>query len=182
MIGGRRRNKSGQLEESYRCPGKGAGGCGGISRAVKPVDAYIKALVIAEQQKIEFRKLEDLPPWPKAQELADLQERINEQQKQFELGNITAGRHFPSLARMETVESDLKSEKRRYEGKQKARRHAVANLAEEWNKPNFTMEQKQAAIAETLTAVIIKPAGRGRLPFNPDLIVPVFRQEEDSAD
>jgi hypothetical protein len=182
MIGARRRNKSGQLEESYRCPGKGAGGCGGISRAVKPVDAYIKALVIAEQQKIEFRKLEDLPPWPKAQELADLQERINEQQKQFELGNITAGRHFPSLARMETAESDLKSEKRRYEGKQKARRHAVANLAEEWNKPNFTMEQKQAAIAETLTAVIIKPAGRGRLPFNPDLIVPVFRQEEDSAD
>jgi hypothetical protein len=29
--------------------------------------------VIAEQQKIQFRRLEDLPPWPKAQELADLQ-------------------------------------------------------------------------------------------------------------
>jgi site-specific DNA recombinase len=36
----------------------------------------------------------------------------------------------------------------------------VENLAEEWDKPSFTMEQKQAAIAQTLTAVIVKPASR----------------------
>ena len=49
------------------------------------------------------------------------------------------------------------------------------NLAEEWDKPDFTMEQKQAAIAETLTAVIIKPVGRASR-FHPDHIVPVFRE------
>ena len=32
--------------------------------------------------------------------------------------------------------------------------------AEEWDKPSFTMEQKQAAIAQILTAVIVKPASR----------------------
>lgn len=37
-----------------------------------------------------------------------------------------------------------------------------------------------AAIAETLTAVIIKPAGKGQC-FHPDQIVPVFRQEDDGA-
>jgi site-specific DNA recombinase len=37
------------------------------------------------------------------------------------------------------------------------------------------MEQKQAAIAETLTAVIIKPTGRN-VRFHPDHIVPVFRE------
>jgi hypothetical protein len=50
------------------------------------------------------------------------------------------------------------------------------NLAEEWDKPDFTMEQKQAAIAETLTAVIIKPAGRG-VRFRPDHIVPGIPRE-----
>lgn len=180
MIGARERNRRGELKEIYRCPSKGQGGCGAVKRIAEPVNTYIKALVIAEQQKVEFRKVEDLPPWPKAQNLADLQQRINEQQRQFELGNITAGRHFPSLGRMEAIEADLKSEKRRYEGQQKARKNAVSNLAGEWEKPDFAMEQKQAAIGETLTAVIIKPVGTGQR-FHPDQIVPVFRQDDESS-
>ena len=182
MIGAQRKNRRGEIVGFfYRCPSKGQGGCGKVTRIAEPVHTYIKALVIAEQQKIQFRKLEDLPPWPKAQELADLQKRINDQQRNFERGNISAERHFPALARMEAAESELKREKRRYEGRQETRRHAVANLADEWEKPDFTMEQKQAAIAETLTAVIIKPVGKGGR-FHPDQIVPVFRQEDDRVE
>jgi site-specific DNA recombinase len=180
MVGSRRRNTRGELEEFYRCPAKGQGGCGSVTRIAEPVNEYIKALVIGEQQKIQFRKLEDLPSWPKSQELADLQKRINDQQANFEAGNISAERHFPALARMETAESELKGEKRRYEGRQQARRHAVASLAEEWDKPDFTMEQKQAAIAETLTAVIIRPSGKGGR-FHPDQIKPVFREDNDET-
>ena len=40
--------------EFYRCPAKGQGGCGSLSRLAAPVNEYIKALVIAEQQKIQF--------------------------------------------------------------------------------------------------------------------------------
>ena len=181
LRGMRERNKrKGGIEEFYRCPSKGDGGCAGIKRVARPIDEYIKALVIAEQQKIEFRKLEDLPPWPKAQELADLQKRINDQQQNYEAGNISAERHFPSLARMEAAETQLKREKRQYEGQQQARRHAVANLAEEWDKPDFTLEQKQAAIAQTLSAVIIKPAGKAG-KFHPDQIIPVFREDDTGA-
>ena len=78
---------------------------------------------------------------------------------------------------MEASEAELKRERRQYEGRHQSRRRAIANLAEEWDKPDFTMEQKQAAIAETLTAVIIKPVGRG-VPFHPDHIVPVFRESD----
>ena len=88
MLGGRRTNKRGELVEFYRCPAKGQGGCGSVSRLAAPVNEYIKALVIAEQQKIEFRKLEDLPPWPKAQELADLQARIEESTRRYEKGQL----------------------------------------------------------------------------------------------
>jgi len=176
MLGGRRRNRQGSLEEFYRCPAKGAGGCGSVTRLAAPVNEYIKALVIAEQQKIQFRKLEDLPPWLKAQELAELQERIEESQRHYEKGMVSAQRYFSSLARMEADEAELLREKRRYEGRQQARKRALANLAEEWNKPDFTMEQKQAAIAQTIEAVIIKPAGKGSR-FNPNQIVPIFRTD-----
>lgn len=180
MLGARRLNRRGEEEEYYRCPARGNGGCGSVVRLAEPINKYIKALVIAEQQKIQFRKLENLPVWPKAQELMELQNRINEQQRNFEAGNISAERHFPSLARMEAVEAGLKRERRQYEGRQQVRRHAIANLAEEWDKPDFAMEQKQAAIAQTLTAVIVKPVGRGGR-FHPDQIVPVFREDGDEA-
>ena len=81
---------------------------------------------------------------------------------------------------MEAAEAELKRERRQYEGRQQTRRHAIVNLAEEWDKPDFTMEQKQAAIAETLTAIIIKPAGRN-VRFHPDQIVPVFRESDTEA-
>jgi hypothetical protein len=51
MVGARRSNSRGELQEYYRCPPKGAGGCGSVTRIAAPVNAYIKALVIAEQQK-----------------------------------------------------------------------------------------------------------------------------------
>ena len=101
MHGGRRNDKHGAPVEFYRCPAKGQGGCGSVSRLAAPVEEYIKALVIAEQQKIQFRKLEDVPPWPKAQELADLQARIEESTRRYETGTYSAERYFPSLARME---------------------------------------------------------------------------------
>lgn len=180
MVGTRRRNSREELEECYRCPGKGQGGCGGVTRIAEPVNQYIKALVIAEQQKIQFRKLADVPPWPKAGELADLQARINETMRRYEKGDITDERYWPSLARMEAGEATLKADLRQYENRQQARRQVVANLAEEWDKPDFTMEQKQAAIAATLTAVIIRPSGKGGR-FHPDQIVPVFREDNDEA-
>jgi hypothetical protein len=181
MHGGRRNDKyGGPPVEFYRCPAKGQGGCGSVARLAAPVEEYIKALVIAEQQKIQFRKLEDVPQWPKAQELADLQARIEESTRRYEAGTYSPERYFPSLARMETREAELKRERRQYEGRQQSRRHTIANLAEEWDRPDFTMEQKQAAIAETLTAVIIKPVGRNAR-FHPDHIVPVFRESDTEA-
>jgi hypothetical protein len=81
-----------------------------------------RAAPIAEQQKIQFRKLEDLPPWPKAQELAELQQRIEESTRRYEEGTYAVERYFPSLARMEASEAELKRERRQYEGRHQARR------------------------------------------------------------
>jgi len=180
MVGSRRIGKNGEMIVFYRCQPKGEGGCGSLSRLAAPTEEYIRALVIAEQQKIQFSKLEEMPPWPKLQELADLQARMGESTRRYEAGEYSAERYFPSLARMEAREAELKRERRQHEGRYQQRRNAIVNLAEEWDKPDFTMEQKQAAIAATLTAVIIKPVGRG-VKFHPDHIVPVFRESDADA-
>ncbi|MEV7045662.1 zinc ribbon domain-containing protein [Amycolatopsis sp. NPDC051061] len=179
MVGSSRRDqRSGELVEIYRCPSKGQGGCSGVSRDAAPVDACIRALVLAEHRKIQSRKLEKLPPWPKEKELADLKARMRESTMRYEAGTYSGESYFPSLARMEATEATLKREKRKYAVRQDARDAAVANLDEQWEKPSFSIELKQAAIAETLTAVVISPAGKG-VRFHPDQIKPIFRDEND---
>jgi site-specific DNA recombinase len=174
MTGARMRDPRGNERRRYRCPSKGNGGCGSVAVAAEPVETYVKALVIAEQQKIRFRKPEDVPPWPHEQELADLRGRIEEQQRNYEMGNISGERHFSSLARMEAAESKLKRDKRQYEQRQQARTRVVADLAQEWEKDDFTLEQRQGAIGRTLTAIVLSPSGKGRR-FHPDQITPVWR-------
>jgi site-specific DNA recombinase len=178
MVGSSRRDqRSGNLVEIYRCPSKGQGGCASVSRDAAPVDAYIRALVIAEQQTIQSRKLEKLPPWPKEQELKDLENRIQESTLRYESGDYSAERYFPSLARMESSVANLRREQRRYAAQQDARNAAIANLAQEWEKPGFTIELKQAAIARSLIAAVIMPAGKG-IRFHPDQIKPIFRRDD----
>jgi site-specific DNA recombinase len=72
---------------------------------------------------------------------------------------------------MEAEEARLKQARRAWDKPRQARRQVVANLAEEWDRPDFTLEQKQAAIGQTLTAIIPKPGMGGRY-FSPDVIVP----------
>ncbi|WP_433513565.1 recombinase family protein [Nonomuraea sp. CA-143628] len=175
--------RDGKRVELYICPGKGLGGCGGTSRIAKPINDYITALVIADHRRIQFQKEEEegeeQPPWPKAKELADLQERINDSTQRYEAGEYSAERYFPSLARMEAREAQLKREKRTYENKQQSRRRVIVDLEKRWNEPDFTLEQKHEAIAKSLSAVIIRPAGRG-VRFHPDQIEPVFNEEHES--
>ncbi|WP_020659673.1 recombinase family protein [Amycolatopsis benzoatilytica] len=177
MIGSSRRDqRTKELVEIYRCPTKGQGGCAGIARSAEPVDAYVTALVLAEHEKIQSRKFEDLPPWPKQKELDDAEDRIAESTREYEAGRYSAERYFPSLARMEAQVAELRREARRYERRRDSRRAVVANLRKEWDKPDFTIEQKQAAIAKSLVAVVIGPANKGGR-FHPDQITPIFRDD-----
>ena len=178
MVGARRRNQArGTVVTAYRCPAKGAGGCGSLAREAALIDEYITELVIAEHQKIQFTTLEELPPWPNAGELVRVQELMAESQREYEAGRYKPKLYFPSIARMEAQEAALLREKRAYERSQQNRKRDVANLADEWKKPDFTTEQKQAAIAETLTAIVILPAGKGRR-FHPDQIRVVWNEAD----
>jgi site-specific DNA recombinase len=180
MIGSTRKGTcTGERIVTYRCPPRGFGGCGRVSRTAAPIDELITTLVLAEQSTIALRKLEDLPSWDGEAELTAVLAQIRETTEAYEAGMISGGRYFPMLARFEAKESTLRAAKRRYEAKRQARQECAANLGMEWNRPEFTLEQKQAAIAQSLTAVIIHPAPRPGAKFTPDQITPVWRHDED---
>jgi Recombinase zinc beta ribbon domain len=180
MTGASRKDRrTGERIVLYKCPQKGLGGCGRVSRTAAPIDAYITALVLMEQSKIALRKLEEVPPWDGEAELKAVLGQIKETTQAYEGGMISGGRYFPMLARFEAKESALRAARRRYEEKRQARVEAATNLDTEWNRPDFTLEQKQAAIAKSLTAVVIHPAPRPGAKFTPDQITPVWRQDED---
>jgi hypothetical protein len=81
----------------YKCPQKGLGGCGRVSRTAAPVNAYITALVLMEQSKIALRKLEEVPPWDGEAELKAVLAQIKETTQAYEGGMISGGRYFPML-------------------------------------------------------------------------------------
>jgi len=176
MIGSTQKDpRSGKMTRRYRCPSKGQGGCAGVTRVADPIDEYIKALVIADQQRISAMKVEEPSPWPREKELSDLNARIDESTRRYESGQYPAEQYFPSVARMEATRAELRRERKRHLASQDRRRSAIANLEDDWEKAWFTIELKQAAIAKSLTAVVIAPAGKG-FRFHPNQITPIFQE------
>src|SRR6266487_3537885 len=166
----------------YRCPPRGWGGCGGVARAGEPLDLYVSTLVRMEQSKIRLAKPEEMLPWEKTDELRAVTKQISDTTAAFKARRISAARYFRLLEDLETDEEQLKLEKRRYDAKREARSPSTADLDAEWNKPSFTLELKQAAIAKSITAVIINPARRPGVRFDPNSISIVWRESEDEED
>jgi hypothetical protein len=78
MRGGLRPGPKGTKVHIYICRGKGDGGCGGCSRIGAEVDKYITALAIEEHRQMQFRILDELPPWNREDELQAISVQIEE--------------------------------------------------------------------------------------------------------
>ena len=169
--------ENGETRFQYRCPPKGMGGCGGVARSGQPVDDYVTELVLTEQSRIAVRKLTELPPWDREADLQATIAQIKEATENYKARKISGGRYFPLLQDLENEERKLKADKRRYEARRQSRIEAAADLRVEWNRPGFTLEQKQAAIARSIAAVVIHSAPRQGAKFHPDQITIVWADE-----
>lgn len=175
MRGGLRPGPKGTKVPIYACRAKGDGGCGGCSRIGAEVDRYITALVIEEHQQKRFQKSEELPPWNREDELDAVQTQIEEATTAYKKRQISGGRYYPLLEELEQVERSLRAEKAKHAADQHAQRVAIEDLEEKWKDPEFTLEQRQAAIAKSLVAVVIEPARPGER-FDPSKIRPIWRE------
>ncbi|MFC4054597.1 recombinase family protein [Actinomadura syzygii] len=171
--------KTGKPVVAYRCPTKGWGGCGGITRIAAPIDEYVTELVIQEQSRIRLQRRKELPPWDREDELRDVAQQIQESTDAYKAKRISGSRYFALIEDLEASERRLKAEKRKYEAKRQARAVEIPDLRAEWNRPDFTLEQKHAAIAKSITALIIHPAPRQGAKFSPDQITPIWNEEDE---
>lgn len=147
------------------------------------IDEYISEAVLA---KLEERTLGGpaIDPWPGEQDLARQREKLAKLQAQWESDEISDDLFFSAASGLERRIKQLRGEQAKHaltaQRLTQASATDVSALRERWNKPEedggLPVSQKRAYVREALHAVILHPAGRGRKPFNPDLLQPIWRE------
>jgi site-specific DNA recombinase len=177
MRGGMRPGTNGAKTPIYACRDKTEGGCGGCARIAEKVDEYITALVIADHQRVQLHEIGELPEWSKQNDLDEVREQLQEITAAYKERRIKGSRYFTLLEELEAEERRLEADQRRHQTARTRRTQGVANLAGKWTDPNFTLDQRQAAIAQSLTAVLIHPTRPGQRQFDPNLIEPIWKED-----
>jgi hypothetical protein len=164
----------------YYCPGRSRNACGKVSRRAEPVDQHLHELIA---DWVRERTAPDLGDGAAAaDELQVTQARITAIRARkstlisaWATGDETVAGlrpddYYQTVSAM-NAELDLLE--------RKAAEHAAAreatrprDYAGEWGNGGF--EQRRALIGEIFTAVHVMPSGKGRAPFDPAHIRPVY--------
>ncbi len=175
---------NGRRPWGYVCESPAAGGCSGVGRRGDLVDFFISELVISKMEEAQFAEAEQDGEWSNAEEYENAKERLEVMTRQWEEGKVSNEHYFRMLPRLEKAVSRLRAEEARFKASVE-RRHArsridVAEIRWRWYLPEeeggLPLSQKRAHIREALHAVIVHPSGKGRKPFNPDLLEPIWRE------
>ena len=167
----------------YCCPATSAGGCGGVARRGDLIDQYISEAVLA---KLEERSMtsRDAEPWPGEADLARQREKLANLRTRWEADQISDELFFSAVKPLEDRIKQLRADQAKHalaaERISQATATDISELRARWYKNEadggLPISQKRAYLREALHAVILHPAGRGRKPFNPDLLEVIWRE------
>lgn len=167
----------------YCCPAKAAGGCGGVARRGDLIDQYVSEAVLA---KLEERVLigPEVDPWPGEEDLARQRQKLAKLRARWEDDQVSDDLFFSSARRLEERIKQLRNGQAKHalaaQRVTQASATDISALRERWYKPEedggLPISQKRAYVREALHAVILHPAGRGKKPFNPDLLELIWRE------
>jgi DNA invertase Pin-like site-specific DNA recombinase len=167
----------------YCCPAKSAGGCGGVARRGDLIDQFISEAVLAklEERTMTARNAE---PWPGEADLARQREKLAKLRARWESDEISDELFFSAVKPLEDRIKQLRADQAKHalaaERVTQATATDINELRARWYKDEadggIPISRKRAYLREALHAVILHPAGRGRKPFNPDLLEPIWRQ------
>jgi hypothetical protein len=164
----------------YLCMSSALGGCGRLTRRGDLVDEFISEAALA---KLEERSAvsPEVGPWPRRHELALKEEQLSELRKRFALHKISNTLFFEEVDRLEPEIHRLKVERERYSLTAQRAARDITDIRRRWysdsDEDRLDLSQKRAYIREALHTVIVHPAGKGRRPFNPDLLEPVWFED-----
>jgi DNA invertase Pin-like site-specific DNA recombinase len=168
----------------YACPTRSQGGCGGLGRRGDKVDEYITEMVLAKLEEREAVAADGAGPWPGETELLRIEGKLATLRAEWQQDQVSDDFFFSTVRQLEARQSELRRQRSRHEAATQRAIADVANVRRRWTAPTceggLDISQKRTIIREALHAVIVMPAGKGngsRGTFNPDLLVPIWRQD-----
>lgn len=164
----------------YYCPGRVRNACGKVSRRAQPVDQYLEQLVA---EWVHGQTTPDLSVGAAApEELQHTRARISAIQARkrtlitaWATGNdsvsdLRPDDYYQTISAMNAELDTL--ERKAAELAEATNVTPQRDYAAEWRNGGF--EQRRALISEIFTAIYVMPSGKGRAPFNPAHICPVY--------
>ncbi|MFJ6105544.1 recombinase family protein [Streptomyces sp. NPDC092359] len=169
---------SGNNKDHYRC---GDPNCKGISRQSEAVDIYLEGLTLAYLDKHFTGTIAVSVPWRGKEKLKSLQSQRKAVKNSVADGEADWSDVHDLLLRLNRNIKTLEEEE-----KEHARKESERNLLRGWSRgkwETFDFEQKQRAIGQVISSVIVMPIPQGvsdKAPFDPTLLKVVWRKESKS--
>jgi site-specific DNA recombinase len=172
----------------YKCPGKNQGGCGGVQRSGRKLDALIEELLFAHitANAPAGGRLAAVPDAddPAAIELADVQKRLFNLRTGYARGTVSDDTMFNVVPELEARERKLKSDlakKAKTRMSRASRAKSPEDVRREWDEAAGNVGVRRAILSRYLKAVVIRKSARhgpGDLDYS--AIEPVWREDGDT--
>ncbi|MFD3726501.1 recombinase family protein [Streptomyces sp. NPDC058671] len=160
----------------YQCPSKEMGGCGGTGRNGAKIDEFITEAVLAKLEERAARTAHADEEWTGEDELDRLTRKQRKLLQAWQEDQIADELFFPENQRVQSRVKELRADRARHVLNQQRAAEVTGDVRARWTSGRLDLAQKRALIREALHAVIVLPVGGGgRRPFNPDLLVPKWR-------
>lgn len=153
------------------------GGCGGVTRVGPPMEKLVEEAFLLEVRRSLGMavKEEDVDETKHDVRLAEIDQEIEEVNTRRRAKRISMTTALDMIEELEGERDDLNRHRRQLVAAKVRRQNASPSLLEEWK--GYTVSQKKVRLRESIRAVMVHPAGRGR-KFDPSLIEVVWAEDE----
>ncbi|MFJ1545870.1 hypothetical protein [Streptomyces sp. NPDC088246] len=132
--------------------------------------------VLAKLEERAVKKTRADEKWGGEEELDRLTGKQRKLLQAWQEDQISDELFFPENQKMEARVKELRADRTRHVLSQQRAVEVTGDVRKRWTSGRLDLAQKRALIREALHAVIVLPVGGGgRRPFNPDLLVPKWR-------
>ncbi|WP_329621490.1 recombinase family protein [Streptomyces sp. NBC_01255] len=160
----------------YQCPSKEMGGCGGTGRNGAKIDEFITEAVLAKLEERAARATRAHEKWGGEEELDRLMAKQRTFLQAWQEDRMPDELFFPESQKMEARVKELRADRTRHALSEQRAVEVTGDVRERWASGRLDLVQKRTLVREVLHTVIVRPVGGGgRRPFNPDLLVPQWR-------
>lgn len=153
------------------------GGCGGVTRVGPLMDDLVEQTFLLEVRRTlgMAAKEEDIDETKHDVRLAEIGQEIEEVNERRRVKRISMGTALDMIEELEGERDELNRQRRQLFALRVRRQNASPSLLEEWT--GYTVSQKKSRLRESVRAVMVHPAGRGK-KFDPSLIEVVWVEDE----